>query len=337
MKAAKNLLLVCVVCFISLLALGAEEDAVFVRVLDVGPALCCVVKMPGEQYMIFDAGYWKGKETFASVAEFIPKDEEIDLLVLSHSDSDHIGVVPQICASYTVKKVLRGGRSSTDTWKNARKEIRREVKKEGCEDIYLGKVECPPGTEFQFGDVTVTVVSGFHKPPSGWGKLSPSERKNAGSVAVRLQYKKRAILFCGDHVGRHLGQPAGECIAAERFMVERASVTPLRADVLIAPHHGADNASSEKFIRAVAPKYVVVSAGHDYDHPSRSAMQRYLDFGVPLEKIFRTDLGDDESPDGDWEWDYGRIAGHEDKPGDDDVDIVLPAKGAIRVNYRKAE
>ena len=41
-------------------ALEPEDGAVFVRVVDVGAGLCCVVKMPGDHYMIYDAGYWQG-------------------------------------------------------------------------------------------------------------------------------------------------------------------------------------------------------------------------------------------------------------------------------------
>lgn len=39
-------------------ALEPEDGAVFVRVLDVGPGLACIVVMPGDRYMIYDAGHW---------------------------------------------------------------------------------------------------------------------------------------------------------------------------------------------------------------------------------------------------------------------------------------
>lgn len=34
------------------------------------------------------------------------------------------------------------------------------------------------------------------------------------------------------------------------------------------------------------------------------------------------------------EWAEGRKQGHKDKPGDDDVDIVLQSSGSVSVEYR---
>lgn len=49
--------------------------------------------------------------------------------------------------------------------------------------------------------------------------------------------------------------------------------------------------------------------------------------------MFRTDLGDDE---GEKEWKHGRIAGHKDKAGDDDVDILIRPDGEVLVSYRSS-
>ena len=44
----------------SAFALEIEQDAVFVRIIDVGPGHAAVVRMPGDFYMVFDAGHWAG-------------------------------------------------------------------------------------------------------------------------------------------------------------------------------------------------------------------------------------------------------------------------------------
>ena len=76
-------------------ALEIEPNAVFIRVIDVGSGLACVVRMPGDFYMVYDAGHFsgQGKSAFEGVQSVIPAGREIDLLVLSHSDSDHLGFV----------------------------------------------------------------------------------------------------------------------------------------------------------------------------------------------------------------------------------------------------
>lgn len=39
--------------------LSLNKNDVYVRVIDVGAGLCCVVVMPDNHYMIYDAGYGK--------------------------------------------------------------------------------------------------------------------------------------------------------------------------------------------------------------------------------------------------------------------------------------
>ena len=111
---------------------------------------------------------------------------------------------------------------------------------------------------------------------------------------------------------------------------------PIGSDVMLAPHHGGNNGSSSCLIDSVKPTYVIFSAGHQHDHPTRGAAERYLCHGVKKENIFRTDLGDDESDKEDKEWDVGRVSGCKDKRGDDDVEIVLYAKSDKdpKVEYR---
>jgi hypothetical protein len=53
---------------------------------------------------------------------------------------------------------------------------------------------------------------------------------------------------------------------------------------------------------------------------------------VDTPQCFRTDRGDDE---GGEEWDRGRINGCSDTIGDDDIDVILPATGGVRVAYRR--
>ena len=319
----------------STLALDHNADGVFVRVVDVGAGLCVVVKMPEDYYMVYDAGNYEdnGKTAIKGILEIIPEDEEIDLLVLSHSDSDHLAAVPRICRKYTVNMILRTGfeRDGIKTWDKAVEAIEEEVEIDGAIDLNLGETDVPPGTTYDFGDVSATVVAGLHKPPVSWGSLDDSEKRNSVSIVVRLQYKGKSILFTGDTVGRHRTGPPDQCIAAEEFMAENANTVAIDSDVMIAPHHGGNNAGSTKFIRAVSPEYVIFSAGHKHKHPRASAAKRYTKNGVDRNNMFRTDLGDDE---GGPEWKFGRKKDHVDPKGDDDVDILIRPDGEVVVEYR---
>jgi hypothetical protein len=293
--------------------------------------------MPGNQYMIYDAGNFSGggSLTFDKVQEIIPLDSNIELMVLSHSDSDHLGAVDEICDAYHVRRILRAGHQrSTNTWNDANTAIQLEDDNDNCVDIELRYFEYPMGATYRFGDVFVMMVCGFHTPPTSWGNLALAERRNAGSIVMRLIYNNRSILFGGDAVGRHNEDPVNTCIATERFMIDNSSVIPIDSDIIIAPHHGGDNGSSTAFIQAVSPQYVIFSAGHNYEHPKATTAQRYLDNGVNILNMFRTDRGDDERDHGPLEWDYGRINNHRDPTGDDDIDIILQPDGIMSVQYR---
>jgi beta-lactamase superfamily II metal-dependent hydrolase len=193
----------------------------------------------------------------------------------------------------------------------------------------LAKTPLEFGKQFQLGDTTVTMVCGFEQPPSDWEVRNESEFNNAGSIVVHVQFKGKSVLFCGDAVGRHIGDPSNALVATEKFMVERVATVPIAANVVIAPHHGADNGSSTAFISAVRPQKVIFSAGHRFDHPRNVTAQRYLATGLAVADLFRTDRGDNEGGD---EW--GPMGSSADKRGDDDVDILVTSDGKLQVAYR---
>ncbi len=279
-------------------ALENEEGAVFVRVIDTGAGLATVTSMPGGHYMVYDAGHWYGKtETMEGISSVVPEGEEIDLLVLSHSDSDHIAAVPNILAKYTVKTIIRSGLERTPgTWVNANEAI-KTAKESGTTVINLKHDILRPGSTFIFGETLVTFICGFYAPPDRWdikGGKTGSEFRNAGSIVVRLTHNGKSILYTGDAVGRHIDDLPDTLIATEKFMVDNSDAIIIDSDVLIAPHHGADNGNSEAFISEVSPDYVIFSAGHMHEHPRGVAVQRYIDYGLEKEKMYRTDLKDNE-------------------------------------------
>jgi competence protein ComEC len=58
---------------------------------------------------------------------------------------------------------------------------------------------------------------------------------------------------------------------------------------LKSPHHGSDSSSSEEFLSAVAPRFLVltVGAGNRYSLPDEEVVNRYQDIGA---RVLRTDI-----------------------------------------------
>lgn len=313
----------------SVSAPSRSPDDLYIRVVDVGNGLCTVTLVPGGYVMVYDAGHWQNFHCTDAIQELVPADRDIDLLVLSHSDGDHIGNVAEILAAYRVKLVLRTGYvRSTNTWRRANEAIAREVS-EGASVINLGTMSVDPGERLTLGPAEVTFIAGWHE----WKGSGPtfSERRNAISIVMRLEFQGKSVLFTGDTIGRRLNDDNSACKDAEKAIVENANIVPLKSDIMTAPHHGGNNGSSNCFIRAVNPRYVIFSAGRGHHHPAQAVADRYIANGVPVENLLRTDRGDNE---GGSEWIYGAIAGCRNPPGGDDVEIIINAAGQLTVAYR---
>ena len=162
---------------------------------------------------------------------------------------------------------------------------------------------------------------------------------------MRVSYKGKSILFMGDAVGRHNTDSDGnqnedtdQLIATEKFLVDNSDSLIIDSDVLIASHHGANNGSAPKFIKAVSPQWVIFSAGRGHAHPRDLTAKRFIAAGVDSDKLLRTDLGDDESEyeHGDLEWPKGRIDDHRDPPRDDDLLISIGSSGSLTVGSDSA-
>jgi beta-lactamase superfamily II metal-dependent hydrolase len=316
-----------------------------IRVLDVGAGLCVVMSLPDHKYLIFDAGdnKWNLHATLPAIEKIIPKGSPIEQIILSHNDGDHIYAVTDIINAYKVKKIVYTGYSSdclpnpkdpSGTYTNMVSVFKNPPYHIDVVNLHDPLTSLTPGTINTYDDVRLVFLCGFGEPMKDWDLKDDAEHLNSVSIVAKVVYKNVSVLLTGDAVGRHReDKDPEEIIATEKYLVENAGDL-LRSDIIVAPHHGGNNASSTAFINKVAPQYVIFSAGHDNQHPTQAAAERYLRTVKP-ENIFRTDLGDDESPYSGCcpEWIYGRIPGCKDPIGDDDVEIVISGNGKYTVNY----
>jgi competence protein ComEC len=87
--------------------------------------------------------------------------------------------------------------------------------------------------------------------------------------------------------GRRIFLPADIERRTEEALLRRER-DRLRADVLLAPHHGSRTSSVPDFVRATGPGIVVFPVGYRnrFGHPHREVLRRYADIGA---RIYRTD------------------------------------------------
>lgn len=103
-------------------------------------------------------------------------------------------------------------------------------------------------------------------------KLVGQGRGNNDSCVLRVSAGGHSVLLTGDIE-----------LEAERELVASYG-EGLHSDILVAPHHGSKTSSSERFVDAVAPRWVVLPLGYRnrYGFPHRSVSERYRGHGITM-------------------------------------------------------
>jgi beta-lactamase superfamily II metal-dependent hydrolase len=335
-RAGTTRKLIVVLCGPVILAAASAAFAqeAYVRVVDVGQGLCVVAKEPSGKALLYDAGY-SGELCGQAVNEIIGSGP-LDLVVISHSDSDHISDGDEILAAHGAKLIIH---PEDDRTSDAIVDLRTEIARQATAGATVRSMLTNPptfGEVFSLGGAQVTFVAGWRNGAETARTTDPAlpepDRKNALSLVIRFEYGGHSVLLTGDTIGRRRRESNRACRNAERIMARGA--VPIQSDVLIGQHHGGDNATSNCFIRAVKPSWVIFSAGRGHAHPTQRAADRLTSWGVDPDRILRTDRGDDENDVG--QWVYKTIAGCHDQAGDDDVEVWLPREATqpVRVQYK---
>lgn len=315
------------------------------HIVDVGAGLCTFTAIPTGLNTgaldddIFVFVYDAGSGTACSQAidtAFNGQISEIDLMVISHSDWDHFGGAHFIMRDFSVAEIWHSGyERDIQSWGTFTRAMAESAER-GTVIRNMRERPIEPG-ERRFITETAYLTAVFGPDRWRWEAISSeAELKNAFSIVMRLTVGENSLLFAGDAIGRRLYDPDSACRDAEALMVANQATAPISAQVMIAPHHGANNGSATCFIEAVNPQYVIFSAGHSHKHPSAGAANRYLRAGVNADKMYRTDNGDREDPPGEptKEWVHNDQPYCKDVPGDDDIVVFLYADKSPMVGYR---
>ena len=248
-------------------ARGALNDRLEVTFIDVGQGDATLVRCPGGEALLVDAGgagggsFDVGRRVVEPVV-WARGVRRLSRLVISHGDADHAGGAASIVRDLSPPEVWEGVSVPPDLML---REIRRGADAAGSAWRTVQR-----GDTIALGEVQVTV---WHPPPADWER---QRVRNDDSVVVEIRYRDVSIVLPGD-------------IEASAEQALAAALPPARIRILQAPHHGSATSSSWPLIRAVRPSVVVVSAGRGnrYGHPHRAVLDRYREAGVP---IWRTDL-----------------------------------------------
>ena len=311
-----------------------------VYVLDVGAGLCTVTKLPNGEIIVYDCGSSegkKGKEGKKIIKERLPElidlGSQIDLLILSHTDADHINSTDFLFDNYNIKKVLWTSYSKEDytEYKDDDSETYKafvaDLEKENCDvvDLFEQDSIIPPGLEEQHDDVTIRYFSGFNVPQESW-HIHGNDWKpqgyalNAVSITMQLEYKGKRIFYGGDAIG----WLADTLTATDKYILENIpDYDLLQSEIMIVPHHGSWNGSSNDLIKAIDPEFAIFSAGTKHNHPNESTIERFVKNNSSI-KLIGTNKDDMYEH-------YNK--NNNDKIGDDEIHITISEYSELKCEY----
>jgi competence protein ComEC len=235
---------------------GAARDGgdhLRLTLLSVGAGQCAVVELPSGKTVLIDAG----SSTFAELSRrcvepFLRKRgiRAVEAIYVSHANADHFSAVPRAAREYGVKHVAITGAFDAHAGRNGfARQVLDDVADSGIE---VRRVTA--GQSIRLDELTQLEVLW---PPAGVGEGLSA---NDSSQVLKLTCGGRSILFTGD-----VQQAALEALL-------RSKGEALRADVLIAPHHGSAEDATGGFLDAVGASTILASSDRT---PSRK--QREFD------------------------------------------------------------
>lgn len=224
----------------------------WVTAFDVGQGTALLIETPGRR-LLYDTGPVYSPDSDGGSRVILPYLKargirQLDGVVVSHSDTDHAGGALSL-----LEEIEVGWVSSSLA---ADSQIARAV---------VAHRRCEAGQAWDWDGMRFEMLY-----PTPESYENPHLKPNSRSCTLKITHGGHAILLPGD-VER----------VDETELVDRQG-EQLRANVLLAPHHGSGTSSTANFLRAVDPQIALFQVGYRnrYKHPKREIYERYGALGI---------------------------------------------------------
>ncbi len=241
------------------IALNQTDKSALLQVhfINVGQADSILVIAPNGQTILIDGG---NTEDGPGVVNYLKSQgvKELTAIVATHPHEDHIGGLDTVIHSFPPKQVyMANGTSTTKTFED----FITAVNASGAK-----KIRVKAGVKLD-----VPGIEGLFLAPNS----DQYDDLNNFSAVLKITFGKVSFLLTGD---------AEKVSEAEMLK----SGQDLQATVLRVGHHGSSSSTTGEFLKAVSPKYAVISVGvhNDYGHPTQGTLNTLTKAGV---QVYRTD------------------------------------------------
>lgn len=226
-------------------------------VLDVGQGQCVVLISDGKAIAV-DCGGSEGDAAGDALADYLNQlgIVQVELLVLTHYDSDHTNGVAQLLERMPVASIA--GPDIEDDRDN-RAELEGVAREH---DLSLDTVSTD--TVESFGEAQAQIFA----PVS-------MDNDNDASLSVLASAGVFDVLITGD-----MDSQVEEILSEEKHLSD--------VEVLVVGHHGSRYSTSTDFLKEITPQVAVISVGdNSYGHPTQEVLDRLDAAEVD---VYRTDL-----------------------------------------------
>lgn len=230
------------------LVLPPRPDAgeLWLTVLDVGQGLA-VVAQTKHHALLFDTGPAFGETDSGSriIVPFLRGEgiRHIDRMIVSHADSDHSGGALSVLQAVTVEQLL----SSLD-------------ERHAIPQAIADRQKCHADQRWTWDGVQFEML---HPLPDDYSH--PKRQSNINNCVLKITTAHGSVLLPADIEAKD-----------EQALLAR-DPDKLLATVLIAPHHGSRTSSTDAFVQAANPAWVIFTVGHlnRHNHPHAAVTARY--------------------------------------------------------------
>ena len=285
-----------------------------IHFMDVGQGDGILILFPDGRDMLIDCANYNDSSTVrGEILDYMDDyvtDGQLDYLMLTHCDSDHVYFMDEVLEEYQVDNVFMPNVLATHD-KVAEADIPQErlalftdedtVATACYADFFIAALTEPDCTVTLNVDAdedsnSVVITDGerqsdgtydgatyiltFYCPTAEYyaeSDLSSAEEKNAISPIGVLEYNGFRIVLTGD--SNEINEPT---------FVDRIG-GQLDCDVLKVGHHGSETSSTEEFLDAIDCEYAVIScnaAGNKFHHPRQTTLDRFIERDMT---VYRTD------------------------------------------------
>jgi competence protein ComEC len=241
-------------------------------VFDIGQGTAVLIETATRR-LLYDAGPIHGKNNDAGEQMLLPyfRGEGItviDRLVISHSDSDHVGGITSLLKGLNIKSFI----GSLPLHNPALKKIR-------AANIF--SLPCRYGQYWQWDEVEFRI---WH--PSEITTFGASEyrgKPNEMSCVLEVRNARTSFWLTGD-IEKQAEAAIVSRFKQPEFVGFDLGTLANRALIFMAPHHGSKTSSSLELLRLLSPDAAFAQNGYRnrYGHPHPLVSARYQVLGIPL-------------------------------------------------------